>query len=258
MTTFLPGEEAQLELKFRNIATCEVTVCRIDLMKFSLLRRSLEEVTQINLAGIRPFHHATEKLGDGKDYRDRTTRLKLPLQEEGAYLVVVRGGDLYASGLALVTPLVMEVDEDAASGRVRTTVRNAVADRYADHVHVKTIGSANDDFTSGETDLRGVYVADGIRGEALVIAQGQGSRYAFYRGKTWLGPPPESTPAAHQPAAAEPAAPSESSSGGKAELLRNLQEQQQSIQGKNSIELDELYRNKVDDGIGGGFGGGLF
>lgn len=258
VTTFLPGEEAQLELKFRNIATCEVTVYRIDLMKFSLLRRSLEEVTQINLAGIRPFHHATEKLGDGKDYRDRTTRLKLPLQEEGAYLVVVRGGDLYASGLALVTPLVMEVDEDAASGRVRTTVRNAVADRYADHVHVKTIGSANDDFTSGETDLRGVYVADGIRGEALVIAQGQGSRYAFYRGKTWLGPPPESTPAAHQPAAAEPAAPSESSSGGKAELLRNLQEQQQSIQGKNSIELDELYRNKVDDGIGGGFGGGLF
>jgi uncharacterized protein YfaS (alpha-2-macroglobulin family)/tetratricopeptide (TPR) repeat protein len=256
VTSFLPGQEAAIELTFRNLPTCEVTVYRIDLMKFSLLRRSLEEVTRINLAGIRPFYHATEKLGDGKDYRDRKTPLKLPLAEEGAYLVVARGDDLYASGLVLVSPLVLEVDEDVASGRVRATVRNAQADRYAAQVHVKAIGSANEDFLAGETDLRGVYIADGVRGEALVIAQGEGSRFAFYRGKTWLGPPQEQ--AAAEPQAAAEAAPSDAPSFGKDALLKNVQEQQQAIQKHNSTELQQLYDNKVDEGIGGGFGGGFF
>jgi tetratricopeptide (TPR) repeat protein len=257
VTHVLPDQEAKVELKFRNLATADVTVYRIDLMKFSLMRRSLEEITRINLAGIRPFYNAAEKLGDGKDYRDRTASIKLPLDEEGAYLVVCRAGDLYASGLVVVSPLVVEVDEEAASGRVRTTVRNAVEDRYAAKVHVKTIGSANDDFTSGETDLRGVFVADGIRGEVLVIAQGEGSRYAFYRGKTWLGPPraPEHSQAQEgaQPAEAQLAP---SMKGGKDALLENLQEQNEMIQGKNTEGLKQLYDNKVDQGIGGGFGGG--
>jgi tetratricopeptide (TPR) repeat protein len=253
VTHFLPGEDANVELKFRNLPAADVTVYRIDLMKFSLLRRSLEEITRINLAGIRPFHHATEKLGDGKDYRDRTAKIKLPLEEEGAYLVVCRGGDLYASGLVLVSPLVLEVDEEATSGRVRTTVRNAVEDRYAANVHVKTIGSANDDFISGETDLRGVFIADGVRGEALVIAQGEGSRYAFYRGKTWLGQPKEQ-PA---PTDAAPTAPAADKPSAQMDLLKNLQEQNSMIQGKNTEQLQQLYQNPVDQGIGGGFGGGV-
>ena len=50
-------------------------------------------------------------------------------KEEGAYLVVCRGDDLHASGLVLVTPLAVEVQEDAASGRVRTTVKDATTDQ---------------------------------------------------------------------------------------------------------------------------------
>ncbi len=56
-------------------------------------------------------------------------------------------------------------------------------------MHVKVIGSANDDFVSGETDLRGVFVADGIRGNSTVIARADGGRYAFRRGSSYLGPP---------------------------------------------------------------------
>jgi tetratricopeptide (TPR) repeat protein len=249
VTHVLPGKEAAVELKFRNLAAADVTVYRIDLMKFSLMRRSLEEITRINLAGIRPFYTAAEKLGDGKDYRDRTTPIQLPLPEEGAYLIVCRSGDLYASGLVLVSPLVLEVDEEAASGRVRTTVRNVVEDRYAAKVHVKTIGSANDDFIAAETDLRGVSVADGVRGEALAIAQGEGSQYAFYRGKTWLGPPREQEQQQAQEAAPQPAP---AMKGGKDALLENLQRQNDWIQDKNTIELKQLYDNKVDQGIGGG------
>ena len=36
-------------------------VYRIDLMKFSLLKRNLGGITQINLAGIRPLHEATDR-----------------------------------------------------------------------------------------------------------------------------------------------------------------------------------------------------
>ncbi len=88
-------------------------VYRIDLMKFSLLKRNLQGITQINLSGIRPLVEETVKLGDGKDYRDRTEKLQLALKEEGAYLVVTRGDDLHASGLVLVSPLAVEVQEDA-------------------------------------------------------------------------------------------------------------------------------------------------
>ena len=48
---------------------------------------------------------------------------------------------------------------------------------------MKVIGSGNEDFVSGQTDLRGVFVADGIRGGATVIALAGPSRYAFYRAK---------------------------------------------------------------------------
>jgi hypothetical protein len=157
-------------------------------MKFSLLKRNLGGITKINLAGIRPYHETTVTLGDGKDYRDRKRGLAMPLKEEGAYLVVCRGENLHASGLVLVTPLAVEVQEEVASGRVRTTVKDLTTGKYVDDVHVKTIGSRNQDFVSGETDLRGVFVADGIQGESTVIAQADASRYAFFRGTRDLAP----------------------------------------------------------------------
>ncbi len=70
------------------------------------------------------------------------------------------------------------------------------------------IGSGNEDFVSGQTDLRGVFVADGIRGGATVIAQAGPGRYAFYRAKETLVPEMlaraarvRPTPQAAQPAA---------------------------------------------------------
>lgn len=191
VVTLKPVEPAELELKFRNVAACDLKVYRIDLMKYSLLRRSLGGITQINLAGIRPHHQESIALGDGRDYRDRTRKLVLPLKEEGAYLVVCRGENLYASGMVLVSPLMIEVQADSTSGRVRTTVKDRVSDKYLHDVHVKVIGSGNEDFVSGQTDLRGVFVADGIRGGATVIAQAGPSRYAFYRAKEAVTLPSE-------------------------------------------------------------------
>ena len=46
VTTVKPGEAAEPELKFRNVATADVKVYRIDLMKFSLLKRNLGGITR--------------------------------------------------------------------------------------------------------------------------------------------------------------------------------------------------------------------
>ncbi|MHC4401725.1 MAG: tetratricopeptide repeat protein, partial [Planctomycetota bacterium] len=181
ITTVKPGEKVEVKLGFRNVAACQAKVYRIDLMKFTLLRQSLGGITQINLAGIRPIHETRIELGDGLDYRDRTHALSLPLTEEGAYLVVARGGDLHSSGLVLVTPLAVEVQHDAQAAQVRATVKDAADGRYLSDVHVKVIGSGNQDFVSGSTDLRGVFSAEGIQGAPTVIAEAGPGRYAFFR-----------------------------------------------------------------------------
>jgi tetratricopeptide (TPR) repeat protein len=240
--TVKPNQPAEVELKFRNIARCDVKVYKIDLMTFTLLERNLQGVTRINLAGIRPHHEAAIELGNGEDFHDRSQKLKLPLKEEGAYLVVARGADLHTSGLVLVSPLAVEIQEDAGAGRVRATVRDALKEGYVPSVHVKVIGTRNDDFVSGDSDLRGVFVADGIKGAATVVAQATGNRYAFYRGRTELGPPP--VPAAQQGAKA-PAQQQPAREGQQVELLEDLMQQNRAIQQDRQGVLQRLYEKRA-------------
>ena len=256
VTTFQPQEEVQVELGFRNVAECNATVYKIDLMKFSLLRRDLGDITKINLSGIRPYFEKQIELGDGKDYRDRTVSLELPLREEGAYLVVCRGANLHASGLVLVTPLSLEIQEEVSSGRVRATVRDVTSDRYLQDVHVKVIGSRNPDFISGDSDLRGVFVADGVQGRAMVLARGEGSRYAFFRGERELGPPPE--PAQEKSQEGKGQQQSAGKAATKEQLLEGLNRSNSKIQREQTKQLDNFYDNNIQQGIGGGFGGGFF
>ena len=54
---------------------------------------------------------------------------------------MVRGDDLYASGIVLVSPLELEVLEEPESGRVRVTVRDASTKDPVPKVQVKVIGT---------------------------------------------------------------------------------------------------------------------
>ena len=189
VSIYRPGEPSALKLKYRNIQEASFQVYRVDLMKLYLREKNLANITKVNLSGIQPELEKTIKLGDGKDYQDKEKENELPLKEEGAYLVICRGDDLFASGLVLITPLKIEVQEDAVSGRVRANVIDEVKGSYPAGIHVKAIGSADKEFRSGDTDLRGIYAADGLRGKATVIAREGDARYAFYRGEKWLGTP---------------------------------------------------------------------
>ncbi|QEG41940.1 tetratricopeptide repeat protein [Roseimaritima ulvae] len=241
VTTIEPDAAKQVELEFRNLSEAAIKVYRIDLMKFGLMQRNLDRITAINLAGIQPYHEEVVSLGDGNDFRDRTKPLTLPLNEEGAYLIVCRGENLYASGLALVSPLKLLVQEDATSGRVRVSVKDATEDSFVSDVHVKVIGSANDKFVSENTDLRGLAIADDIRGTSTVIAMHDSNRYAFYRGQTVLQEvqTEPNAPEAGQQAAEQPGKPSK----GKGALRDNLFNQNSIFQMEQNSNWDSLLNN---------------
>jgi len=253
VTSFLPDEKVQLNLDYRNVKDCEIKVYRIDLMKFGLLQRNLQKITTINLAGIQPLHDTTIKLGDGKDYQDKQKDVPLPLKEEGAYLIVARADNLHASGLVLISPLKLDVNEDQVSGRVRVTVKNKMKDAYVDDVHVKVIGTNNAEFVSGDTDLRGIFIGDGIRGRSTVIAQAEKGEYAFFRGTTDLALTNEElqrrntrqSEVQQQQGQAVPM----NQMDAKQELLQGIQSGNGFIQQEQRRNLDRFYRNDVKGGI---------
>lgn len=195
-----PGQPVELAMKYRNIKEAFLQVYRVDLMKLYLQRKNLGAITSVQLAGIHPELERTIPLGDGKDYVEKEKKILLPLKDEAAYLVICRGDDLFTSGMVLITPLKIEVQEDGTSGRVRANVLDTVKGGYRPEVHVKTIGSADTEFRSGETDKRGLFIADNVRGKATVIAREGESRYAFFRGEAWLGAPLNAPAPAAKPA----------------------------------------------------------
>jgi len=184
------AEKPGVKLDYRNIAEVDVKVYPVDLMRLYLTRRNLDGIAGIDLAGITPLHESTVKLGDGLDFAEKVRALDLPLTKEGAYLVMARGENLYASGIALVSPLELEVLEEPESARVRVVVRDARTKDFAPKVQVKVIGTDNATFFTGQTDLRGVYVAEGVNGQVTAVARKGAGQYAFYRGTAHVGARP--------------------------------------------------------------------
>jgi len=208
-------------------------VYQVDLMKLYLREKDLGKITQVQLAGIEPEVSESITLGDGKDYIDKEHKVKLDIKEDGAYLVICRGDDLFTSGLVLITPLDIEVQEDFTSERVRVNVRDTTTGTFMEGVHVKAIGSADKQFKSGETDLRGIFIADDIRGNTTIIARDEQNRYAFYRGKQWLG---ERGRASREAPAKKPRR--------KAYYRENIEEMNRAIQQRGFTEFDRMRRGE--------------
>jgi hypothetical protein len=115
---------------------------------------------------------------------------------------------------------------------------------------VKVVGSDVGEFISGETDLRGVFKAGGLVGEATVIVK-KGTSYAFFRGTATHQPlvaarkrrgriqPAESKPKAQQLALGEPMAAQEL-------LEKSLGKENKALQGQNFENLRRLTRTKQE------------
>jgi len=242
VTTFKPGEKVELKLRFRNIKEAYLQIYKVDLMKLYLREKNLSNITEVHLAGIEPESELTLKLGDGRDYRDREQTAILPLKEEGAYLVICRGDNLFTSGMVLVTPLKLEIQESPSAGSLRVNVRDTIDEGYQANVHVKAIGSSDNEFKSGDTDLRGIFVAEDLTGSATVIARQEG-RYAFYRGTAHLGQPelPNAVPVQPQQGKGQQLR--------QQDFLKNLDLDNGEIQRLNIKNWDSLRRGKGGKGV---------
>jgi len=177
------GEKATLDIKFRNIKEAQFQIYRVDLMQLYLREKNLSNISQINLAGINPKHSLTVKLGDGKNYKEIEKQIQLPITADGAYLVICRGDYLYTSGLVLITPLKMDVQESPDSQSVRVNISDKQSGNYLDSVHVKAVGNGEEDIISGDTDLRGIWQGNNISSPSTIIAKDKKGRYAFFRSK---------------------------------------------------------------------------
>jgi tetratricopeptide (TPR) repeat protein len=240
VTVLKPGQPVELTLKYRNIREASFQVYRVDLMKLYLQQKNLSAITSVQLAGIEPELEQVTALGDGKDYVEKERKVSLKLKDEAAYLVICRGDDLFTSGMILITPLKIEVQEDGASGRVRANVLDIAKGGYRPEVHVKAIGSADTEFRSGETDLRGLFIADNVHGKATVIAREGESRYAFFRGETWLGAPPDAPASSEKQPAVR---------GQQLNYQGNLDIQNSWIQSLNTKKFDEQRRQAPNKGV---------
>jgi hypothetical protein len=186
-----PGRRPVLEAKLRNLERLDLRAYRVDLLKLYLLKGSLQDLAQVNLAGIRPVLTQNVRL---KRKPGVTQEQKIPLRlpGQGAYLVLIRGGPRLIHSLVLTGSLATEVTEDANEGRVRVTVRKN-GGRPVPGAQIQLKGTENEHFIAGRTDLRGIFIADDIQGAVTVIAHHDGS-YGLYRGTAELvaaaEPPP--------------------------------------------------------------------
>ncbi|MGM0486920.1 MAG: tetratricopeptide repeat protein [Planctomycetota bacterium] len=235
---FRPDEDVEVELSHRNIDEAEYQVYRVDLMKLYLREKSLSDITDLQLAGIDPLAQKGIDLSGDQQFSKQTTDVPLGLKDEGAYLIICRGDHLFCSGLVLVTSLKIEVQQDITSGRVRVNVLDAVDESYVPEVHVKAIGSRNEAFRSGETDLRGIFVAEDIQGEVTVIARADKKQYAFFRGDKELLPRPGEQAQAQQRPRQEEA---EKQSP---DFRKNLRRQNKEMQMEQSEQYDRMRRQK--------------
>jgi len=237
ISDFRGGQKVNVTLTYRNVPTVTVSVYKVDLMKLCLLRKSLNNVTNINLAGITPAHVEQVELGDGRDYKEKKKDLELPLAEKGAYMVVVQGEGAGCTGMILVTDLALEVQEDGGSGRVRVNVKDREKGAFLKNVYVKVIGSQQSVFQSGLTDLRGVFIADGVQGTSTVIAEREGE-YAFHRGKLAL----LAQPVPQQQLRSKGMEQQEIQFKGRSRALQNIFSENRELQQRGVQALQEIYQ----------------
>jgi hypothetical protein len=190
VTTVQPGESVQVELRHKGLEEVEMLVYKVDLLTLYLREKNLSEITQVNLSGISPTLQTEISLEESEDRRESKDMITMELTEPGAYLVIARGGELFASGLVLVSNLDLEITEESGSSRVRVQALDAANGTYVRGVDVRVIGSSNQRFTRGLTDPRGLFVADGVMGSATVVAKLGKDHYAFHRGAVALGEEP--------------------------------------------------------------------
>lgn len=182
------GEKVAVSLRAKRVGAVDLSVYPVDLMTLYLREGDLSKVAQVELSGISALISERRELNGADSLREVEHRLDLSFEKDGAYLVIARGADLFASGLVLVSHLELDIVEEVETGAVRVQVIDGRDGRYVRDADVRVVGSEDRRIQRAKSDLRGVASIAGVRGSATVIARASGERYAFHRGQQRLGP----------------------------------------------------------------------
>ena len=269
-----PGEPAIIKVTARNVKEAQVAAYKVDLLQFYQERRNLLDLGKMNLAGIAPAWQGVlsfEAIKDPKAKKGKeeietqiddtftsvVKTMTLPLPEKGAYFVTVQaeGGKPVVSGVVVRSSLEIGVQEDAESGRLRVNVARGENDgtqtTVQSKVEVWAVGSSNDEFRKGTTDLRGLVALDDLRGRATVIAHKDGE-YAFYRGDTILQPQLIPIPVATTGGGSTPSTPSKAASlkySFKDDARNAYMTNQNAITSRNAESLQSAMQNNASNGV---------
>ncbi len=238
-------------MSYKNLTELDLKVYPVDLLQLYLERKGLDDVENVDLAGIAPAFEKRVDLAKGSEFEPKTIEVPITVKNAGAYLVMARSGDLFSSGVLLVSPLSLEVVEDQSNGRARATLRDARSKSPVSRVEVKAVGTDDQAIQTGSTDPRGVFMADRIQGKLTIIARRGPNEYALYRGKTSLGESAKSSVADKGLDGSRNPVPMGQRSALE-DSLKNLNNENQTRQ----IEkLRDRYKSGMSGGMGGGMGG---
>lgn len=159
----------------------ELSLYPMDLRLLYLKNRGFDELSELELAGVMPAKR--QSLAPTRDSVTLGERVAMPSPGKGAYLVLLRCGDLHARLLALVSDLAIEATPLAGGARVSAFDRASGAPRS--DVVVTFVGSDSSNFVTRKTDLRGIAAAENLSGVLAVIAEVDG-HYAFFQDDTEL------------------------------------------------------------------------
>lgn len=186
-TVWVSGVEQALEIPLERKALesqrgeVEVTLYPVDLRLLYLKKRGFGTLSSVELAGLPATSRSRVK--PVADKARGTELVSLGKPAPGAYLVIVREGDLLARSLAIVSDITIDVVEIA--GGARAHVVDRLTRKPIPDVVLTFVGSESAEFVTRKSDLRGIAEANGLRGSLAVIAQRE-KQFAYYQGATVL------------------------------------------------------------------------
>ena len=118
------------EFEYAGVAQAAIRVYKVDLATLTIRRKGLADAAAIEVAGFKPVLERTVTLDHPNARRREKQKLAMDLKEPGAYLIGVKAGDFFASGLVLRSDLTMTVqEEEGGTVRVNGNERDIKAAR---------------------------------------------------------------------------------------------------------------------------------
>jgi len=166
----------QLPLRLKNVAAVDARLYPVDLFVLFAVRPSLTDLHLVDLTGIAPVSARSIAFEAAPRYREHRAPVALPeAAQPGAYLVILKAGDLERSSILLVSDLRIETRREGAELRVSVFTREGGPAAGA----LVKVSDGSKIRASGRTDARGVF-ATPIDAAAAVVVEKEG-RYAVAR-----------------------------------------------------------------------------